>query len=229
MIVNLIIGFGSLAKSLLTFVKEGEELFVFSRNINKIKEAYKEFPFIKIADEETLTKAKHVLICLPSSSYQDFFKSYGSLFSVEATFFSFSTALMRTEVQMLSGKDQIIPCKCVGQAKQMQRDHKGMLVVPCGYDRQRDYLRGIFESELDIVEGDEKEVFYVNRQATKATLKMVTALKRELEGKGIDSRIIEHTIEITTRGVIRSYMRSELGGFGKQLLKEIEKEVQDEN
>lgn len=220
--MKVIVGFGSLAESLLSFVKDTKDVFVFSRNKGKIIEGQKEYSFIKIADEDVLKKAKHILICLPSSSYQSFFESYGPELHPNVKLYSFATVLMKEDVINLAGNKNIIPCKCFGQAEQMKLDQKGMLLIPKGLERERAWIRQFFDERIDIVEGDEETALYVNQEATKAALIMVTDLKNKLRNMNIDPRVIDHTIEITTRGVISSYVKSELGGFGKQLLKDIE-------
>ncbi|WP_096202619.1 NAD(P)-binding domain-containing protein [Bacillus sp. FJAT-45350] len=219
----LFIGFGELAKSLITLVENEDLLYVLNRNPEKVRHYQLKEQRVRVAMKEDIPKATRVFILLPSNEYEPFFKEFGSLFNKKVVFYHFATAKKIEEVEeFITGK--VIPCKCVGQANQMMKDNQGLFLVPEKYEKERKWLTNWFGSNVKVEVGSEEDAILANTLATETAIKMAVLLKKELEKEGLSTSVVNQSIEITTRGVIQSYMNNTLGGFGQKVLKEVERD-----
>lgn len=220
----LVIGFGELAQSVLTFVSKEEVMYVYNRDNSKVEAAKEEYPFIHTAKEEDFRRADKIFVFLPKDAYQPFFTQYAKLFSETARFYFFATALTIEECGNYITQGTIIPCKCIGQAKQMKLDNRGMLVVPPAFQADIQWLHQLFIPSMRIIEGEETDVLYLNQVATQTALAFVVKLENELRERNYSEEMIKQVLEITTRGVISSYVQGTLGSFGKGILEELKKD-----
>ncbi|WP_216831846.1 hypothetical protein [Alkalihalobacterium elongatum] len=218
----LFIGFGKLTKALLPFIKSDNTVYVFHKN--ERDEQFYNLYNVKYASPATFSKASYVFLSLPASAYSDFFTEYGQYFHKETIFFHMATALTKKEVLSFVKGGKVVPCKCIGQADQMAIDKRGLIVVPENSQEEENWLKSFFTNDMSIMVGREEDVLRINQIATKAALELAVALKKELQGNSFDKEWINQTLEITVRGVIKSYCHQQLGGFGRNLLKEIEKQ-----
>ncbi|MEB1807868.1 MAG: hypothetical protein LPK26_11370 [Bacillaceae bacterium] len=217
----LFIGFGRLTQSLLPFIKSEETIYVFHKN-RRDEDYYNQFK-VQYAGPNMFSKASHIFLALPGSAYNDFFTQYGQYLHKEAIIFHMATAIMEQEVISYMQGSKVVPCKCVGQSDQMVTDKQGLLIVPESFDQEAKWLKSFFTKDMKVETGEEEKVLLINQHATKAALELAVSLKKELHKKGFDEKWIDHSLEVTVRGVIKSYCHQQLGGFGRNLLKEIEK------
>ncbi|OLO40187.1 hypothetical protein BTR23_06720 [Alkalihalophilus pseudofirmus] len=218
----LFVGFGRLTKGLLPFINSKEAIYVFHTREKK-KEEYQKLN-VNLAKPTQFSNATHVFLALPASEYKHFFTTYGQYFQKDTIFFHMATALLQHEVQQSIPYGTIVPCKCIGQADQMAVEQKGLIIVPREFSAERSWLQSFFTKEMTVLEGKEEDVILINQLATKAALELAMSLKKELYQKGLNEKWIDHSLEVTVRGVIKSYCHGKLGGFGRNLLVEIEKQ-----
>lgn len=218
----LFIGFGRLTQSLLPFIQSEETIYVFHKNLRD-EDYYNQFK-VQYAGPDMFSKASHIFLALPASAYNDFFTQYGQYLHKEAIIFHMATAIMEQEVISYTQGSKVVPCKCIGQADQMVTDKRGLLIVPESFDQEVMWLKSFFSKDMTLQTGEEKDVLLINQHATKAALELAVSIKKELHKKGFEEKWIDHSLEVTVRGVIKSYCLQQLGGFGRNLLKEIEKQ-----
>ncbi|WP_209123928.1 hypothetical protein [Alkalihalobacillus sp. BA299] len=226
----LFVGFGRLTKSLLSLKENEANIHVFHKKV-RTKDDYEQFN-VKFLQPTEFSEVTHVFLSLPATAYPNFFTEYGSYFQKETIFFHMATGLLKADVEPYIKGCKIVPCKCIGQADQMVVDQKAMLIVPKPFEEERKWLQSFFSKGISVLEGKEEDVLLINQLATKKALDLAVSLKTELQNKGFDEKWIDHSLEVTVRGVIKSYCHKQLGGFGRKLLEEIEKQNEvslDEN
>ncbi|WP_170885652.1 hypothetical protein [Bacillus alkalicellulosilyticus] len=221
------IGYGSLARCLLSFKNKEVAVHIFNRDQEKIAKLPMAHKNVFTATSHEFSQADTVFVFLPAHVYREFFEKYRGCFKENATFYFFATALDRNEVSTIIGTDAI-PAKFVGQANQSHQDQKALLLLP--KEKDISYFRSLFNKHVKLMVEEEKVALVANQVATEYALSFVKQLERELTNQGIPQEIINHSIDITARGVIKSYITNSLGHFGKQILEKIEvkQEVDDE-
>ncbi|MBU8905265.1 NAD(P)-binding domain-containing protein [Desertibacillus haloalkaliphilus] len=220
--MKLFIGFGELAKALISLTSSNEKIYVFSRSTEKIVEAQKQDQRIVQVTEDQLHQVSHAFITLPSTAYEPFFTSYGHLFTDDTVFYHCATALMVEDIEAFISHGSVVPFKCVGQAAQIRRDQKVVFVTPKKHLSEVSHLKDWFGEKVSIVAGSEQQVLAANKEATRAAVEMAVDLKEKLRQQGLPDEIIQQSLEVTTRGVIQAFSDGKLGGFGKTVIKEIE-------
>lgn len=84
--------------------------------------------------------------------------------------------------------------------------------------RVRDSLPGLADR---VVLGNANQVPAINRAATTAALRAVIDLERQLRQMGVDQTLIDAALGGTVPGVALSYQQGTLGGFARQIVREL--------
>ncbi|UOE93511.1 hypothetical protein [Alkalihalobacillus sp. LMS39] len=158
-----------------------------------------------------------------------FFEEYGHLFSKNCVFYYFATAMMKKDVQKLIKHGKIIPCKFVGHAEQSMKDNKAMLAIEGNDKEEITQVGQWFLKDMKLMEAAEEDVLFMNQKVTEMAIQFAVIVKKELQNQKVNDEMLQHSLEITSRGVIQSYMNDTLGHFGKKIAREVENEVHDEN
>ncbi|OIJ18196.1 hypothetical protein BKP45_11450 [Anaerobacillus alkalidiazotrophicus] len=216
--MNLIVGLGKLAQSVLKLCSYKEEIFVYTRKKQKVEDFQKLDNRIVYLEPRNFNKVRHVLLMLPANNVIPFLNTYEKYFRDDVKIYLFATALHSNEVNKLFSK-KIIPCKLAGHAKQMVEDQNGLFVVPI--QEEIEPLRNFLGENFTIVNGTEKEVLLANTIGTKASIEMVLKLEEELIKSGVQPIVIRQTLSQITRGNVKAYLNNDLGDFAKNIVQQI--------
>ncbi|WP_026671690.1 hypothetical protein [Alkalihalobacterium bogoriense] len=225
----ILIGYGKLATCLLQFKQPDVHVGLYSRNKEKLKKAVSHSKVLFEVSAKEFPKATHVWLTLPAEEYAPFFETYGHLFSEDCVFYYFATAMMKEDVQKLITYGRIVPCKFVGHADQSIKDNKAMLALEEDDKEEFKQVKQWFLRDMKLIKAAEEEVYYINKKVTELAIRFAVTVKKELQNEKENDEILQHSLEITSRGVIQSYINNTLGHFGNKIASEVEKEVRDEN
>ncbi|WP_026690727.1 hypothetical protein [Alteribacter aurantiacus] len=217
------VGLGKLAQSVLSAMPQHQEVYVFSRTKERVTEVGKEDSRIKWLAPEQFRTHKSVWLFLPKNEVVPFIKKYKEYFHPKTCFYVTATALMKRDVENhVPKQSHVVPCKFITQADQLKKDSKGFVVVDSPHERDHRDVSDVLGNQFTVVRGNEKHVLDVNKAATKVAIEAVVRLEKQLKDQGVDSQYIEQGARQIIPGVIGAYLDGELGGFGKQVIKEIE-------
>ncbi|MBP3949822.1 hypothetical protein [Bacillus suaedae] len=219
--MKVIVGSGRLASLLVTMVNSKESFFIYGRN-RKTVDALIEFrPSLKVSTKENLANADQLFLCLPAEGYSSFFEEVGPLLKKGVTIYHMATALSKEDVITYSHGKKVVPLKLAGHALQAKRDQDALFVVEQGFKDEIDQIRTWFPA-VKITVGSEADVLRANSMATKAAVRMIIELKKELEMNNLSASLVDQMIKQTVSGVIRGYVENDLGHFAKKIAEDLE-------
>lgn len=219
--MKVIVGSGRLASLLVTMVNSKESFFIYGRNRKTVDALIESRPSLKVSTKENLANADQLFLCLPAEGYYSFFEEVGSLLKKDATIYHMATALSKEDVIAYSHEKKVVPVKLAGHALQAKRDQEAMFVVEKDFEGELDQIRTWFPS-TKITIGSEADVLRANSMATKAAVRMIIELKKELEMNNISASLVDQMIKQTAPGVIRGYIENDLGHFAKRIAEDLE-------
>ncbi|MBM7096368.1 hypothetical protein JSY36_11495 [Bacillus sp. H-16] len=221
--MTVFIGFGKLAQAVLHLIPEDRQVRVFSRTKEKVVEACQGDSRITWIEREDFVEHKDIWLFLPKDEVASFIKENKSFFHPQTSIYVTATAVMRKDIEsLLPERGNAVPCKFVTQADQLRKDKEGLVIVDSADTDDAEAVKQFLGDRFSVLEGAEEGVLSVNKAATKAAIEAVTTLEKDLRKQGIDEKMIRHAASQIIPGVIRAYLDGELGGFGKQVIKEIE-------
>ncbi|WP_088103880.1 hypothetical protein [Halalkalibacter urbisdiaboli] len=225
--MDIIIGSGRLGSVLLEMISS-ESVGIYSRNKHSVKNLLEQNRYVKECEKEDLQKAKRLFLCLPKGEYESFFSEVNRWLPKKVHLYHFATALKESEVRSLTDKGNVIPCKLVGHAKQMYEDKHGLFALPKHCSHVKSELEQLFPM-IKIVTASEEEALLANKKTTEAVLKMMVSLELELSNEGLSEEFVKQSLAQTVRGVAKSYLNGDLGGFAKQIIEDVKKREAHEN
>ncbi|GAE32365.1 NAD(P)-binding domain-containing protein [Alkalihalobacillus hemicellulosilyticus] len=222
--MKVIIGSGRLATLLIDRFNRSETIGVYGRNESKVQSLLTRYSHLTNVSIEQLKVADDVFLCIPASSYQDFFKKASPFLKKEATFYHMATALMKEDVEEMLQGQSVIPLKFAGHAIQAKYDQGGTLVLEKQWSEKCDLIKQLFPL-MQVVIGTEEEVLMANTLATKAAIEMAMTVEKELKKKGIADDISSQMLKQVVPGVLNSYLSGDLGHFARTFVNEVQKKV----
>ncbi|WP_142303628.1 hypothetical protein [Evansella halocellulosilytica] len=221
--MTLFIGFGKLAKTLAMLLKD-KDIHVFSRTKEKVIDDINEFDHLHWAEPESFNYKREVWLLLPLEQINRFFESYHRYFHEDTIFYFCVTKGRVHDYQgWLTKQQKMVPVKFVTEARQLLKDKKGMAAIPKAYSHYQVQLQQWFGNCMDVVIAEEEQVYTVNKAATKKAIELLVELRNDLKKEQIPNSLIDHASQQIILGVIDSYLKGDLGGFGKQVVNEIKK------
>ncbi|MBU9721060.1 MULTISPECIES: hypothetical protein [Bacillaceae] len=216
----LFIGYGSLAQALVEQV-HNEKIHVFSRSKEKVLEKIIDNSNISWIAPENFKYEKEVWLLLPADGVKPFIEKYKTYFSKETVFYLAATKLMASDIRELVLNSQtVVPVKFITQGEQLKKDRQGLAAVPEEYKSYIKNIETLFKGNIEIINANESDVLYMNREATRMAITLAEEFKREMKGKGFNEKMIDQAVRQIVPGVINAYLDGNLGTFGKQIVAE---------
>ncbi|MBU9713745.1 hypothetical protein [Evansella tamaricis] len=217
----MIVGFGRFAKAILELLPEEKSIGVFSRSKEKVLKNIKGNLRISWISPEFFYKEKEVWLLLPAESIEPFLQNYASFFSEETVFFLCATKKMAKDIEyLLENNQKVIPVKFITQADELKIEKRGMVAVPPAHLNYQSKIKDIFGGSLKIVAAKEEDVLHLNLEATRKGVELVEDLRKDMGELGIPKEMVDQAAQQIIPGVIRGYIRGDLGGFAKQIVED---------
>ncbi|UCZ52340.1 hypothetical protein LGQ02_16040 [Bacillus shivajii] len=217
----LFIGYGKLTKSLVELLDD-RKITIFSRTKEKVLEGIKEHSHIQWRSPNSFHKEREVWLLLPNDQVRPFLEKYDRFFHEETIFYFCATKGRLGDYEhLLSEKQKMIPVKFITEARQLKKDKKGLAAIPYHCSDYEVTLQKWFGKRIEVVFAEEEQVFFINQTATRKAIELMEEMRYELVNQGISQKLIDHAGLQIVPGVIRSYLEDQLGGFGKQVVEEM--------
>ncbi|WP_413378961.1 hypothetical protein [Alkalihalobacillus sp. 1P02AB] len=227
--MNVMIGSGRLAETLLYFWKEKEPVAIYSRNEQTALQLKQKYSFVRYWSKEELRSATRLFLCLPKEGYVDFFAEMNDVLKADVEVIHMATALMSADVRKWCSFDKIIACKLAGHAKEAIAQKEMTLVLPIESQFFKRTLEPLFSKEVRIVIGTEVDIRRTNQLATKMTLQLIQSFEQQWQEQGLPKELFESTAKQIICGVNKAYFAGDLGGFAKKIKDQLEQEKSDDS
>ncbi|KGA98766.1 hypothetical protein AJ85_16495 [Alkalihalobacillus alcalophilus ATCC 27647 = CGMCC 1.3604] len=227
--MNVIVGSGRLAETLLSFWRENETVAIYSRNEQTALQLQQRYSFARYWSKEELRAATRLFLCLPKEGYADFFAEMKGVLQADVEIIHMATALMSAEVRKWCSFDKIIACKLAGHAKEAMAQKEMTLVLPKESAFFEKTLKQLFSSEVRIVIGTESDTKRANQLATKMTLQLIQSFEQQWQEQGLPQELFESSAKQIISGVNKAYFTGDLGGFAKKIKEQLEQEKSNDS
>lgn len=218
----VLIGPGQLGQLLLR--EAVQDCLVIGRDAGRARQTGEQYGCPWTTDLTRAAAGQVIAVAVPAPAVADVLEQVASCARPGAAVLNFATAADIPQTVRDKRPDVIwSEAKLVGSAVGMAAGLPCAIVLdahdPALLRRVQNSLPGLADR---ILLGDPAQVPIINRAATAAALRAVISLERELTAQGIPRALIDAALAGTVPGVALSYQRGTLGGFARQIAREIE-------
>ncbi|QQK77376.1 hypothetical protein HUG15_18505 [Salicibibacter cibarius] len=212
----LIIGYGTLARAIIQRVSDKTNTTI--DVYNRTKSVVDVDPACNYVPPEKFHRYANVLVALPASAYEGFFRRWAGSFPEDTCFFYCATKIMQTEMRTyVKNKQSATPCKLAGHAEILRVMGEGAFAFEneenrVQFDRWSD---GAFQT----VSAKEEHVLEGNRVATEESLRALVTIEEKLQQAGVPQLVIESVNASIPGGIAQAHKNDTHGHFAKDILK----------
>lgn len=217
----VLIGPGQLGQLLLRAA--GRDCLVIGRDTDRTRQVGEVYGCPWTTDPTRASAGDVIAVAVPAPALADVLDHVADCAKPGAIVLNFATAAGIAPAVRERRPDVVwSEAKLVGSAVGMAHGLPCAIVLgeqdPTLLRRVRDSLPGLADR---VVLGDAAQVPAINRAATAAALRAVIDLEGQLRRMGVDQTLIDAALGGTVPGVALSYQQGTLGGFARQIVREL--------
>ena len=195
-----IVGVGRLGKCIAMGVKEKHLLILYDLDVSKIKHCEELKVGKRAANINKAIKGDIIFFALPPEAIIQILDKHYSSIPDSTLLVNLSTFLTQEELERKYKNNNILSCKIIGEADEIEKGNKITCIINKMKNKQSDKNKVVEQIMLrlgTVVYDNEKHYLDVNYLAAEAAMNGVLELAEKLKNKGLSKSVIETAIRNT--------------------------------
>jgi pyrroline-5-carboxylate reductase len=218
-----ILGAGRLGRALSARLRESCEVAVYDVDARKGKQFAKQHGLAFLYEEDLLGFADLLLLCVPATAVEDFFRRLDRGRSRHPVYLNLATDLDTPALVRAQGLNglKVIGLKPIGQFVAIQHRLPTVFVTAHADAGDLDRLAAVFREVGVVQEGDEGKVRAINGRATELALRFCRGFEETLLPLAGDNAWARSALRNVAVGTILDYPPDEDNDYTRRILREI--------
>lgn len=220
-----VVGAGRMGSIVIQQVPEDTKKLVIDLDKEKAQEIALKIKGTAYTSLEAAKEADIIAVVLPTSVVNDTLEELLKIVKPGTIILNMATtAHIKPEVIENSKKVRVVDTKIIGHASSISRGESSILVVKTDDDKLFSTIKSQLIGFKNIVQGNADLVEKINVIGSTEGIRAAVRVSKQLREMQVPEEWINVVIKTVCAGTMKSFTEDDLGHFGKELAKQLERE-----